>query len=324
LLLPGPQKADFAGPVLTLPVPPLELDGLFEGNRARSDALDAVMAHPRFADAMRIVIAGWLSMAGGNRLMNTIVTDRGRMLVSLFAVYLHDQRRPGDSSTGLTPGRMKAILEPHDVCSPGRIDALLAVMRMLGYLTVLPDREDRRLRRLQPTEKLLELQRRRSIFTFEAMAVVLPEGGEALAALDRPGFLQAYLGRVSEIYLGGNFYVKIVPEMSALHERNGGLTSMYCLLLAGEPDDAFPPLRPVHASVSRLARRLGISRAQMRRLFAMAETEGLIAREGEGESWRLLPKLDGAARLLVAHFIVNNTHAARLALEGLAHQDMAA
>lgn len=306
---------------MTSTVPLLELGPLFDGNRASDEALADVMAHPAFTDVMRVVTAGSTELLRGNRIVNAIMTDRGRFLLSVFAVYLHAQAKPRDPATGLTPSRMKALFAPHKICSPGRIDAMLTMMRLFSFLEPMPEADDRRLRRLQPTERLMEWHRRRCRFTFLAISRLMPEGAAAIAAMERPGFLQAFQSRLAEIYLSGYFYVEVVPETRMFFERNGGLVSVFSLLMAGETGDTFPPERPVSISFSALSRTYGVSRAHLRRLLAHAETEGLVLRMADkGDAWRILPKLAEATRKVIAHYIVHNAHAVRLAL-GEFHQE---
>ena len=62
-----------------------------------SDAdIDALKAHPQFAEACRRAALSGIELYRGNRLVNTMLTDRGRSSLSLLALYLHFDRQPGD------------------------------------------------------------------------------------------------------------------------------------------------------------------------------------------------------------------------------------
>src|SRR5215510_187435 len=135
--------------------------------------LATLQAHPRFNEAWRIAITGFVELWQRNRLLNTVVNDRGRLLIGLHAVYLHLLRGPNDP--GLTMSRMVALSGEQKFCSPGRAKAILMLMRMFGYLAPASGEADRRLRRLEPTERLMALHRERNRRIFGATAVVMPE-----------------------------------------------------------------------------------------------------------------------------------------------------
>src|ERR1044072_1671328 len=78
-------------------------------------ALAALQAHPRFNAAFRIAITGFVELWQRNRLLNTVRNDRGRLLISLYAVYFHLQSRPNDP--GLTVSRMTTLCSEQKFCS---------------------------------------------------------------------------------------------------------------------------------------------------------------------------------------------------------------
>ena len=57
------------------------------------------------------------------------------------------------------------------------------------------------------------------------------------------------------------------------------LTSFTALLLAGDPEDGFPPERPIRFSVAGLARRFRVSRPHVLKLLREAEKAGFLSRE---------------------------------------------
>src|SRR5207237_1434537 len=93
------------------------------------------------------------------------------------------------------------------------------------------------------------------------------------------------------------------------------------LLLAGEPDDMVPPVRPVSISLSVLARSFGISRTQVRKLLHRAVSDGLLERVGTAsDSVRIMPQLAEGVRDTVPIYIARNIHCARTALAEIGAQ----
>jgi hypothetical protein len=144
---------------------------------------------------------------------------------------------------------------------------------------------------------------------------VLPEATAAHAALDRPEFLHALVRRMGDAYRSGVRPLQFTPELGLFAERNAGLMILSSLTIAGEPDDAVPPARPVRLSISELARRFSVSRAHVLRLLRDAEVHGFVERTGAGqESIQLLPPLSNALRHSVAMVFLFFAHCVRAAL----------
>ena len=120
---------DIAGPS-NLPLPPLTR----EGGALSPAAVAALCEHPQFAAAMRALLADNVRLYRGNRVLNYVGYDRGRLIVGFLALYLHVGRRDFDPGSGLTAQRLKALCVEQDVCSPGRARAMLSLLQLFGYL----------------------------------------------------------------------------------------------------------------------------------------------------------------------------------------------
>jgi hypothetical protein len=269
-----------------------------------SQAIAALQAHPRFAAAARVTVAGLVDLWRGNRMLNTMVSDRIRLFISMHAVYLHSLSRPNDPHSGLTVSRMIALCTEQKFCSPGRAKAVLMLMRVLGHLAPAPNEADRRLRRLVPTEALMALHRERSRRLFEAIAMVLPEHAETASALSHPDFTAFYLCRYCERFLAGFRFVDFAPEIRHFMDHNAGFIILGHIMLSGDADDSYPPTRPLPVSLSALSRRFGVSRRHVRRLLEKAEQEGLLEML-DGNLVQLSPRLAQAANdFMAAHFLI--------------------
>jgi hypothetical protein len=290
---------------------PVTAASVHASERARSherqlgpEALAALQAHPRFAAAHRTASAGMIALWHGNRILNSLVNDRGRLMISLFAVHLHLLSRPNDPHSGLTVSRMTALCSEQKFCSPGRAKAMLMLLRAFGHLVPAPNEADRRLRRLVPTERLMALHRERYRRLFEAIAMVLPECAEAFSAQTHPDFTARFVCRYCEHFLAGFRFMDVVPEMRLFVERNAGIMVLCSMLLSGETDDVYPPTLPISVSSSALSRRFGVSRAHVRRLLQDAVNEGLLEKL-DGDRVRLLPRLrQGANDFMAAQFLL--------------------
>jgi hypothetical protein len=267
--------------------------------RPTAAAIAALRTHPQFHAAMRADAACMVALYRGNRILNALMSDRARVLFTHLALYLHYSRSQ-DGVPGLTVGAMKDQCVELGLCSRGRCEATLALMRAAGFFAGAPS-GDRRRRPLVPTEKLLALHRQRWRERFDAMRRVLPQAERYRAALDDPAFFSGFAVALGDSFVGGVRMLDHAPELEMLAERNAGLVIMLSLTLAGTADDPFPPAAPVPLSINALAKTFSVSRKHVLTLLRDAESEGLLARGGaSNDQVTILPRARVALEKLFA------------------------
>jgi hypothetical protein len=285
-----------------------------EGGELSPAAVAALCAHPRFAEAMRALLTDNVALYRGNRILNYVGYDRGRLIVGILALYLHVGRRDDGSGSGLTAQRLKALCVEQDVCSAGRARALLSLLQLFGYLE-RAEGADRRYKQLAPTAQLIAFLRERWSAMLGATALVLPEIAAARDALAREGFIAALAHNVVDRFRTGIRTLAVTPELKPFAEHNAGIMILSSLALAGGANDSMPPSAPVHLSISELARRFSVSRAHVLRLLRGAAAHGLIERgTGGQETITFTPALSDALRQSVALLFLFYAHCARAAL----------
>ena len=278
--------------------------------------LARVRAHPRFPDAIRHICQSVIDHYNGNRVLNALVNDRGRMRMAFLALYLHYTRRLGDPNSGLTVNRLKALCVEQKFCSGGRAEAMIALMRMFGYLREATNDQDRRLKLLIPTDKLIRTHVERWLWHLEAVAMVLDEGRLGLEALKRPEFMPALLRQLVERHLAGLRILDAAPGLEMFTDRNGGWMILFSLITGGDARDTVPPSGPVSVSISGLARRFGVSRVHVRKLLADAAAEGFIVRSGgHGEEIVMQPRVREGILEVFSLLLVTFAQAAMAAVE---------
>jgi hypothetical protein len=294
---------------------------LFDGNRPSESATATVIGHPRFTEASRIVAAGLVALYQGEHIVKRVMPDRIRYIISIFAVHLHFAGRPNDPNSGLTASRLRKLCVERKICSAGRAEAMLAIMRAYGHLVPARSEVDKRLRRLVPAEPLFAWHRKRCAYFFEAAAKVMPEDVEALAALAAPEFVPKFMRHLARSHVAGFHYVEHVPDVRPFFERSAGGAILMSIALSGASDDTFPPSRPVSLSHSAIARDFGVSRVHVRRVIQEGVNAGLLERaNASGDELCLSPRLSDAVRRVLAAYMVHYTHCARLAYANIAHE----
>lgn len=302
------------------------LDGiasLFEPEGPLSQAeIDAIRADPRFPTAARLFAQGMISIYRGNRLLNALINDRGRMVIGYLVLYLHDGGAPDGRGSGFGVGQLKALCAATGMASPGRTAAMLALMRMSGYIESARGADDRRRHILVPTERLRETHRERWRCVADAVRAVRPELAAAFD-IGNPEFEAGYVRHTADYFIKGMRVIDFAPELLLFTDRNAGMMILFSLLLSGEAGDTIPPQRPVSISISALASRFGVSRVHVRSMFREAEAAGLITRDESHLEFK--PKLIEAclsffafSLLFVGHCAVQAAAEARPAQERLA------
>lgn len=245
-------------------------------------------AAPQFSAAVRRTAAKLVEHHRGNRVLNAIISDRGRFFAAMFVLDLHFRRH--DEGIGLTPGRLKEMCVAQRVCSATRAGALLALMKLGGYVEAAPRKTDRRLRELVPTERLIAQQRARWRCHLSEAAPFLPDGARGLHALDDPEFVQGLVRLLSVHFRAGFRFADYTPALNLFTGRSGGMFVLFSLLAAADAQ-GLGRGQPVQVSISELARGISSSRVHVLKLLRDAEGEGLLLRAADG-GITILPALE--------------------------------
>jgi hypothetical protein len=259
--------------------------------------------NPQFGAAMRHAARGAVELYRNDRFLNALMSDRARALFTHLALYLHYGRsRSGEP--GLTVGAMKEMCIELRLCSRGRCEAMLALMRAAGLFAAVPDL-DRRRRPLAPTEKLFALHRERWSTHFQAMHHVMPTAASHLAALEDPAFVRGFVIALCRRFTAGLRILDYASGLELFAERNGGMMILFSLALSGPEQGSFPSRTPVPLSINALAAKFSVSRKHVLTLLRDAETQGLVMRGGASndEITVLLPGRNALEMLFATMFL---------------------
>jgi DNA-binding MarR family transcriptional regulator len=285
---------------------------------------EELVRHPLMPAAVAAAASSAIALYQGNRLLNALATDRVRFLLSIFCVYLDEQRNMDGSGEGLTVGRAKVLAAQLRLCSPGRVTAILALMRWGGYLAPAPKGADRRHNLLVPTERLIDGHRQRWQGQLGAAALVLPTLRQYLPKLQTYGGTAAFAVAQTRGFLSGTRMLDTVEEMALFTDRDCGLLILFWIYVAGGPEQPVHG-RPIALSVSDIAARFSVSRAHVHRLLLEAEMQGMLRnRRGRRTEVELLPKLEELLHALMARIFRFNAHAAAQATAMLEEAESAA
>jgi hypothetical protein len=261
------------------------------GPREVAEAFETLRDHPRFAEAVRACAEHAVALYDANRLLNVVVSDRGRFLLALMALHLHRS-----TPEGLTPRNLRAACAAYGICSPGRVSAMLALMQWGGYLTPGAGQ------RLAPTEKFMALHRERWRSQLAAAGLVAPAAAEMAMRLDEPDMLGRFASAQADLFFRGFRPLDFAPAIRFSAERVAGLLMLVDLALRHW---RAPAGAPVELSVSDLSRRFSVSRPHVNGVLREAQERGLLRREGE-LAHVLPPLTEGVTRLFGGGIAANS------------------
>ncbi|MDQ0510680.1 hypothetical protein [Ancylobacter amanitiformis] len=232
----------------------------------QQDECARLRAHAQFPEVARRTVAALDSGYREQFLLARLLNDRARITLAMLMLDMHFE--PADAP-GLTAGRLKDEAVRLGLCSPGRVAAVLALCRLRRLVEPALD-SDRRRRRLNVTDRLLNLHRDRWRVTLTALAALAPEGAIGLARLEERAFLAPYVAVLLRPFRRGWRLVHDVPALESFIERDGGLAIAFALFEAAHTGEAL--------TAAHLARAYGLSRSHVADILVKAAAAGLVTR----------------------------------------------
>ncbi len=260
------------------------------------ETMAALQRMPRFRQAAAAIAVDSVEYYQGRWLANRVLNDRARFVMAMFMLFLHYSWRADVANSGLTAARLREVCVGVGLCSAGRVEAMLLMMRASGYLERAEDAGDRRVRRYVPTAKLVDLHRERHRRLLSAIDTL--RGDTAFAARICGGNDDAAYRRFTLAmgygYFAGYRIIDAAPVLEKIIDRDVGLPLLICVLLASADYAAFASEKFRTTSVAGLARRFNVSRVHVRSVLRDAEARGLVARDDETAQVTALPALGDA------------------------------
>lgn len=281
-----------------MPAPAVQWREADQGGPAEvAEALARLSRHPRFAEAVRACADHSVALYDTNRLLNLLVSDRGRFVMALLALHLHHT-----APDGLTPRGLRTACAAYGVCSPGRVSAILALMQWSGHLAPARDGSQR----LIPTERFTAMHRDRWRSQLSAAGLVSPEAAEVAMRLDDPETMSRFSSSQAALFFRGFRPLDFAPTIRFSGERLAGVLMLAHLALKHW---RAPAGAPVGLSVSDLARRFSVSRPHVNGLLKEAQERELLRRDGES-IYVLSPLTEGVTGMFGAAIAANSLAAA--------------
>jgi len=251
---------------------------------------DDVLAHPRFPEARKLYLDRFLAVYGDDPFLVRLLIETGRFLVFHLALLLEASHDPARRETWFTVGRLKRQMATFGLgTSERQVDHLISRLRAVGFMEVLRSDEDRRVRILKPTERMLAHDRDWLAAHHAPLTVLCPHNDYSLVMQRDPAF-QLLQRRTALTFAPiGLKLLLSEPDMMLFFDRTAGHMVLAALLHAALSDPANPHPAVPYADVGD---RFGVSRTHVRELLAAAEQSGLVKLQARGgHRVDILPRL---------------------------------
>jgi hypothetical protein len=258
--------------------------------RAPHVSLEEILENPRFPDTRKLYLDRFLGVYGHDPFLVRLLIESGRFLVYHLAVVLDAGQDPARRETWFTVGRLKQQIASSGVGASARqVDNLVGRLREVGFLDVVPSDQDRRLRLLKPTEKMLAHDRDWLAAHYAPLTLLCPHDDYGPVMRRDPEFQVRHRRTAVAFWPLGMKVLLSVPEMMMFFYRAGGHMVLAALLQSAMADPDH-----LHTAVpyADIGDRFGVSRTHVRQLLVAAQDAGLVNLKARGgHRVEILPKL---------------------------------
>ena len=253
-------------------------------------SIEEILGNPRFPDARKLYLDRFLGVYGHDPFLVRLLIESGRFLVYHLAVVLDAGQDPDRRETWFTVGRLKQQIAASGLGASARqVDHLVARLREVGFLDVVPSDKDRRLRILKPTEKMLEHDRDWLAAHYAPLTLLCPQNDYGPVMRRDPAFQVLHRRAAMAFWPLGMKLLASVPDMMLFFYRAGGHMVLAALLQSALADPDRPHTAVPYADIGD---RFGVSRTHVRQLLVAAQDAGLVNLKARGgHRVEILPRL---------------------------------
>lgn len=255
--------------------------------------IDNVRASPRFGAAMRAFTARNCSIItnGFEPAFGKYIGDISNVLLESTALHFHLLKTHRNIGFGATLSQLQLVAFIHGYASPRRVSMYVKRMLQVGRLEYAAASSDRRIRRLQPTEAMIETTVRHVADLMHACDFIWPgQDLEKSVLQDRELFYRIYI-EIGKNYLSGADPLRPFTDVRHFTSKDSG-SFLLNLLIQGclNGDDKLTPKAEVQINFTEMARHCGATRTHIRNVVeAAAERELLVL--NNDRSLSLTPKM---------------------------------
>jgi DNA-binding MarR family transcriptional regulator len=287
----------------------VEVDQTVEADRESvppHHSAEEILSHPRFPFARDEFLKAMLALYEHDPFLNRLLLESGRTVLFINILCLHARYDVADRATWPTLRLVTESMTVYGLASPSRVYDLVTRLITTGYLEQHASRQDRRIRILTPTAKMIAQDQDFLVSHYLPLAILFPEPGYPRIVERDPAFQSAHRSVSGNLFALGAQILASSPITMLFGTREAGMMVLIKLLQTAGPagDAAF--------SYSDIGARFGVSRTHVRKLLKEAEVKGFVhLASGGGQLVQVMPALVQAfdrflADVMAGHDMVYN------------------
>ena len=240
---------------------------------------EEILAHPRFPHARDEFVKAMLALYEHKPLLNRLLLEASRTVLVSVIMCLFARYDAADRATWPTLRLIADSMAEHRLASPSRVHDLVSRLIEIGYLKQRAAPQDRRVRILTPTAKLIAQDQDFLVSHHLPLQILFPEPGYALIMNRDPAFQLKQRLVSRDLFALGAQILASNPIMMLFQGRDAGVMILIKMIaMAGRRGGA----EPLKVSYSDLGDRFGVSRTHVRKLLVAAEELDLVHLTKEG------------------------------------------
>jgi hypothetical protein len=263
---------------------------------------DEILVHPALEECVRGQAQALLSIQGSAPRISSVFATQQRWLMGHAALALYFRGEAEEAGGGLMTERFLEIVAQHDIASRNTASSFLKEMLKYDIVGVVPDSAGRRQRALEPAPAALS-----ALYGWHVLHLATLDrldGGARVAKFNaQPALLRTIQPLIADGLIGSNEVREPEGTFSLFTWVNEGGIVMDRLIVGCLEASSDGRILTDVTSVSTLAQRLKLSRTQLGRKFAEAETMGSLGWSGARGKSRLWVSEDFRRQYLSAQAV---------------------
>jgi len=259
---------------------------------------EEILAHPRFVLARDEFVKAMLALYEHKPFLNRLLLEASRTVLMTVIMCLHARYDEADRATWPTLRLVADSMAGHGIASASRVHDLVSRLVKTGYLEQRAAPQDRRVRILIPTKKMIAQDQDFLVSHHLPLQILFPDPGYAPIMTRDPAFQLKQRLVSRDLFALGAQILAGNPIMMLFQGRDAGVMILIKMIQLAKIEGGAAPLK---VSYSDLGGRFGVSRTHVRNLLEAAEKMDLVRlTKAGGQSVELLPPVVQAFDRLVA------------------------
>ncbi len=259
---------------------------------------EEILAHPRFPLARDEFVNAMLALYEHKPFLNRLLLEASRTVLMSVIMCLYARYDEADRATWPTLRLVADAMAVHGLASASRVHDLVSRFVKTGYLEQRTAPQDRRVRILIPTKKMIAQDQDFLVSHHLPLQILFPDPGYAPIMRRDPAFQLKQRLVSRDLFALGAQILAGNPIMMLFQGRDAGVMILIKMIQLAKIEGGAEPLK---VSYSDLGGRFGVSRTHVRKLLEAAEKMDLVRlTKAGGQFVELLPPVLQAFDRLVA------------------------